>query len=295
MTAQSPRVTIGVPVYNGERYLGACLDSLLAQTFTDFTVIVCDNASTDRTAEIARDYGARDSRVRYHRNSTNIGCPRNFVRVFELSDTPYFRWASADDQSAPEFVERCMDVLDRRADVVQAYPRTLLIDAAGRIIRKYEDGVCSDAESPYDRYRHVTESIGLCNAVYGVIRSDVLRRTGILGAYIGSDVVLQEELALHGKILELPEYLLLRRMHPEAQSAMSDAARTAHYDPASTSRKSSSPWRHLWERTQVVKRAPIAITEKARIMSYLARKAIMSRERYGRELMTNARRLLRLA
>src|SRR5438128_763235 len=129
MNSRTPLLTIGVPVYNGERYLEACLDSLLAQTFEDFLIIICDNASTDRTQEIARAYCSRDRRVRYHLNAKNIGCPRNFVKVFELSNTPYFRWAAADDLSAPQLVEQCIRVLQERADVVQAYPRTLFIDA----------------------------------------------------------------------------------------------------------------------------------------------------------------------
>lgn len=284
MTAPSPRVTIGVPVYNGERYLPACLDSLVAQTFTDLEIIVCDNASTDRTAAIAAAYAARDARVRYHRNPTNIGCPLNFTRVFELCRTPFFRWASADDLSAPTFVERCVEVLDARPEVVQVYPRTLFVDGEGRVTGEYVDDIYTTETRPSDRYVHVTRRLRRCNAIYGVIRSDVLRRTAVLDAYIGSDIPFQAELALYGGIYEVPEALFFRRMHANAQSAMSDDDRARHYDPAAITRTTSSLWRHLFERVRGVSRAPIAWSEKARILQFLARDALMSREGYASEL-----------
>jgi glycosyltransferase involved in cell wall biosynthesis len=293
MSTRIPLVTIGVPVYNGERYLAACLDSLLAQTFEDFVIIVCDNASTDRTAEIVRDCCIRDARVRYHRNAENIGCPRNFVRVFELCETPYFRWAAADDVSAPESLERCMEAIASDPDVVQVYPRTLLINGDGNVTGTYADDVHAIAARPSERYRRVSERIRLCNAIYGVIRTDVLRRTGALGNYIGSDIVLQSELALYGKILELPEHLFLRRMHPDAQSAMSDEERARHYDPAAVEPQKSSQWRHLFERTRSVFRAPIGFSERVRVLKYLARNSIIFRHQFVAELLASARAALR--
>src|SRR4051812_17741515 len=69
----APRVSIGLPVYNGGRYVRAAIESLLSQTFTDFELIICDNASSDQTQSICTAFAARDPRVRYHRNATNIG------------------------------------------------------------------------------------------------------------------------------------------------------------------------------------------------------------------------------
>jgi glycosyltransferase involved in cell wall biosynthesis len=293
MTTRSPVVTMGVPVYNGERYLSACLDSLLAQTFEDFVVIVGDNASTDRTQEIARDYCSRDPRVRYHRNPVNVGCPRNFVKVFELSDTPYFRWAAADDLTAPQMLEQCIAILDGRPEIVQAYPRTLLIDENANVTGMHADDIHAVDDRPSERYIRVTDRIELCNAIYGVIRSDVLRRTAVLGPYIGSDITLQAELALYGRIWEVPEYLFLRRMHPQAQSAMSDEDRAKHYDPTASAPKISSQWRHLLERTRSVLRAPIPLTEKARIVKFLGRNSIRSRDKFSAELIRNLRLSLR--
>src|SRR5436190_12174806 len=94
---RDPIVSIGLPVFNGERYLRQALDSLLGQDFQDFELIISDNASTDRTAEICRAYVAKDRRIRYYRNESNIGSAPNYRRVFELARGEFFKWCSHDD------------------------------------------------------------------------------------------------------------------------------------------------------------------------------------------------------
>ena len=105
-----PRVSVGLPVYNGERFLAQAIDSVLQQTHSDLELVISDNASTDRTEEICRSYTTQDSRVRYFRSSANIGACRNFSRVFELSRAPYFKWACYDDICVPGFLEKCVAV-----------------------------------------------------------------------------------------------------------------------------------------------------------------------------------------
>ena len=96
-----PRVSVGIPVFNGERFLAETIESILAQTFKDFEIVISDNASTDRTEEICRSYAARDPRIRYNRNDTNRGAAWNHNRVFELARGEYFKWQSHDDFCAP--------------------------------------------------------------------------------------------------------------------------------------------------------------------------------------------------
>jgi glycosyltransferase involved in cell wall biosynthesis len=127
-----PRVTIGVPVFNGESFLAETLDSLLNQTFSDFEVVISDNASTDRTEEICRAYTARDPRVRYCREVVNRGAAWNHNRVFELARGEYFKWNSADDLCAPEFLARCVAALDRDSAAVTAVSETVEIDERGK-------------------------------------------------------------------------------------------------------------------------------------------------------------------
>ena len=86
------RVSIGLPVYNGEKYLEQALISILSQTYTDFELIISDNASTDRTQAICREYAAKDPRIRYYCNEENLGAAPNHNRVFELASGEYFKW-----------------------------------------------------------------------------------------------------------------------------------------------------------------------------------------------------------
>ena len=120
----SPRVTIGVPVRNGESEINACLACLSSQTFRDLAIIVYDNASTDRTPEIVAAAMQKDPRISYFRHETNIGALPNFAAVLAAAESPYFMWRAFDDLSDAAYVERLVAALDVHADAVLAAPRT---------------------------------------------------------------------------------------------------------------------------------------------------------------------------
>jgi len=210
-----PRISIGLPVYNGERYLIETLESIIAQSFEDFELVISDNASTDRTPEICKDYSLNDGRIRYYRNEENIGAAGNYNRVFALSSGTYFKWISHDDLSAPTFLENCVEVLDCEPDVVLCYPKTVLIDENGKEIRYCHDGLNLFQETPHRRLSSYLNSINLANAVFGLIRSETLRKTRLIGSYTGSDYVLLLEICLQGKFHEIPKPLFFRREHGE--------------------------------------------------------------------------------
>jgi len=111
--SRKPRVSVGMPVYNCERYVAEAIESHLRQTYTDFELVITDNASTDRSEEICRAYASRDPRIKYHRNPENLGAGGNFRRCFELAQGDYFRWTPSDDVVGPELLELCVEVLDR--------------------------------------------------------------------------------------------------------------------------------------------------------------------------------------
>jgi len=210
----SPRVSIGLPVRNGERYLEAALDSLLAQTFTDFELVISDNASTDATPSICRAYAARDARIRYSRLEKDIGGFPNHNRVVELSVGEYFTWGSHDDLRAPDHLAQCVAVLDRDPGVVLCFSRVQEIDERvnprpGR--REFLANVASS--DPNERWWDLVNGDWVYDPIYGVIRRDVLRRTGLLRPYWDSDRVLLAELALHGRFQRLEEALFFRRVH----------------------------------------------------------------------------------
>jgi glycosyltransferase involved in cell wall biosynthesis len=245
MSSQEPLVTIGVPVYNGEAMLGDMLVSLEAQTFKRFKVVICDNASTDRTPEIAQAFCARDPRFTYHRNPENIGAAPNFNRVFELGHTtPYFKWAPHDDLYAPTWLERCVELLEQDPTATIAWSVVTVRDEVGdgRALdhASYGRGVEASYRDDQGRQcwtmgpRHLAEGddparrlseklnrmIG-CFAFLGLIRTEALLRTNLHRSYDGADRSLLAELVLLGRCRQVPEPLYINRYHKTAGRSLS--------------------------------------------------------------------------
>ncbi|OGF82224.1 hypothetical protein A3B18_02805 [Candidatus Giovannonibacteria bacterium RIFCSPLOWO2_01_FULL_46_13] len=109
-------VTIGMPVRNGSERLHVSLDSLLAQTHKNFEFLISDNASTDNTEEIIKNYQEKDNRIKYFRQPENIGFVRNAAFVLNKSSAEYFMWASHDDWWAPTFIEKMIEALEKNPD-----------------------------------------------------------------------------------------------------------------------------------------------------------------------------------
>jgi len=218
MNRPKPRISIGLPVYNGERYLAEALDSLLAQSYSEFELIISDNASTDGTETICRRYAMEDERVRYFRNSTNIGIGRNFNRVFELSTGEYFKWASADDLCKPEHLAACLRTIESDEKIVLVYPKTSFIDEKGAPLAIDDPGWDLRADSAHERLRYVICAYHWVNPHYGLIRASALAKTRLMPTYPGGDYRLLGELSLQGKFVEIPDKVFFRRIHPWASS-----------------------------------------------------------------------------
>ena len=232
-----PRVTIGVPVYNCARHLPAALDSLLAQTFTDFELLVSDNASTDETAAIIHRYRRRDSRIRYVRHERNAGAPANWNYVAREARGQYLKWASGNDLAAPAMLARAVEVLDREPAVVLCYGRTELIDEAGASLGIYGGDIEARATRPSSRFIHVCRRLVMNNAQNGLVRLGAVRRTRFNPLYPHGDMVFMAELAMLGHFVLLPEVLFYRRWTPEsASSKFGEAARREFYAPGNRSR-----------------------------------------------------------
>lgn len=208
----SPKVTVGLPVYNGERYLRETIESILAQDFEDFELLVSDNASTDDTPSILAQYAARDGRVVVHRQPSNLGAASNYNWLANNAAGEYFKWASADDLLRPTLLSRCVTVLDQNPDVVLAYPKTTLVGPDGRALRDHEDGLHLPQPQSWLRLRDFALNRWLCNPCFGLMRTLVARSTGLIRPTISSDVTFLAEMALAGPIHEVPERLFLRRV-----------------------------------------------------------------------------------
>lgn len=255
MAKDRPRVSIGLAVYNGERYLREAIDSILAQTFADFELIVSDNASTDGTAEICREYASRDDRVRLHRNDRNIGGANNENLTFKLARGEYFRWAAYDDVLAPDLLARTVAVLDAVPSVVLCHSQVVEIDQYGVPIRVTSQPR-AQADRPHERFRELLYRDHDCAATYGLVRSAVLRRTRLQQNYTDSDRTLLCELSLYGKFYEIPEPLFYKRLHPRNQY-IDWRARMAWFDPALKGQIVFPNWMQFCDYVTTIARVPL--------------------------------------
>jgi glycosyltransferase involved in cell wall biosynthesis len=291
---KTPTVTIAMPVYNGDKYIRMSLDSILAQTYSDFELIISDNASTDGTETICREYLRRDKRIRYNRFTENLGAAKNYNYLYEMSTGKYFRWSNHDDLWAPTNLEKCIEVLEKDGKVILCYPKTAIIDENGSIIRKYDDNLDLRSSSAKDRFIHFYKNIGLSNVLFGLIRSDILKKTSLLGNYIGSDIILIGELSLYGRFHEIPEYLFYRRFHSKASSSdKSTDSQQEFFDPKTKGKIAFPSLRHPYQHFISISRSPIEFGEKSILYYKILRNTISDRNNIAREFIFNAKRIIR--
>jgi glycosyltransferase involved in cell wall biosynthesis len=271
-----PKVSIGLPVYNGERFVAAAIESVLGQTFAGLELVISDNASTDRTEEICRDYAARDTRVRYSRNSSNIGVNPNFRRVFRLARAEYFKWVAHDDLQTADFLEKAVPVLDSNPHIVVCYPRVAVINERGEHITSRSYGLDPDLARngrPQDRLEKILWINWGSPPIYGLMRSSVLARTPLLATTYAADQVLLAELALHGGFHELPEELLLHREHAN-RSVHVNPSRLAlmrFQDPSNSTGVIFPAWRVMRDYFAAVNRAPLDWHSRMTCRKYILR------------------------
>ncbi len=264
MKAAAP-ITIGMPVYNGEPFLGAAIDSILGQTFGDFVLVVSDNGSSDATGEIVRSYAERDERVRYLHSPENRGAAWNYNRVFEECESPFFKWAASDDMLAPTCVERCFEMLSNAPPtVVLVFPLTRLIGADGIGVRDLDDRMNVRESTPHARLGHVVMNVVWGNLVFALMVSDALRRTRGHGSYPSSDWVLLAELAMLGEFWRVPEPLFLRRVHEGmSRRANTTTREVAQWFDPSNEGKEGELRRLFVEHFEAIRHAPLSRTERS--------------------------------
>ena len=264
----APLVTVGLPVRDGAEHLVTALDSLLGQTLEDIEVIVADNASTDATVEICRERAASDPRVRLVLSDVNRGAAWNYNRLVPLARGRYFTWAAHDDVRDPRALEACATVLDEDRGVVLAYPRTITIDGSGQVLDPgFVDDLDHPEPEPHRRLARYARHKGEQHAVFGVIRTSVLRRTRLIARCWGGDIPLLAELLLHGRFHEVPERLFLRRYHPGTSMLAhgDDAAAVVRwFDPRRGGRLPLPRTRLLGEVTVRLLTAPVPAPVRAR-------------------------------
>ena len=285
-----PTLTIGMPVYNGAAYIAEAIESILAQTYRDFELIISDNASTDDTAAIARGFAARDPRVRYRRNARNVGLSANNNLLVPLARGRLFKWAPCDDVLRPEYLERCVAVCDADPDVVLVHPDTQFVDGTGAPLDITDPGWHLTSGDPSERLRFAILADHYMNAILGVIRTDALRRTRLLPRYAGGDYRLIAELSLLGTFVMVPERLYVRRVHGGSTAGNVKNSRWLRTYWSGTRRSMSAPqWRLFRDRAGIVVRAPIPGRRKAILLTDLVRMMRLRWRRLLGELVEAAR------
>jgi hypothetical protein len=282
-TESIPRVSIGLPVYNGDDHLAEAIESVLSQTYQNFELVICDNASTDRTEEICRKYAAQDSRVRYHRNSENIGATGNFRRTFELASAEFFNWLSHDDLLGSKYLESCLAAFDRSpANVVLCFSPQVRLTYEGDVWRDKDRMAWYEANPPYDRVSFerlmLVPDRRIPPMLFGLARREALAQTALLRPLVYADLMLIPELRLLGEFREIDEPLFFRRSHRISEDGKDSRARSVpdelkFYDPKSKSRTRTeldAQFVLLRERMHAVSRTSLPAVRRARYVAAIA-------------------------
>ncbi|AFZ44049.1 glycosyl transferase family 2 [Halothece sp. PCC 7418] len=328
MRYSNPILTLGMPIYNGERFLRETLESILNQTFENFELIISDNASTDKTQAICQEYAAQDQRICYYCNDDNLGAARNYNRVFQLSKGTYFKWVAHDDLLAPEYLERCIEVLEQNSALVLCYSRTIFIDQEGNEIRKASSNLLQlTSPKPHQRfeqYQKLFFNKGRLDRqgsnlkekpikadsdltqhhpagdrwlpIFGVIRSNLLKGTPLIASYVNSDAILLGELALLGQFYEVPEYLFRYRDYGEASGRKHNGyyEYNVWFDPVNKNKIVMPLWRWFWEYLAAIQRSPLNRSETTLCYAQMAQWLRWMWQRLAKELLITSLRALKI-
>lgn len=270
-----PRLSVGLPVYNGSGYVAESIEALLGQTFEDFELIISDNASTDDTGEVCRRYEKADSRVRYYRQPRNVGLAPNHNFCVEQARGELFKWAAGDDLYARNLLETCVAALNEYPQVVLAHSWTAMIDGDGKVFQANAYPLTTSAPRAPERFRSVLNDSG-GDDDGGVMRKEVLLRTAMKESYHHADRTIIAELALYGPFYQVPDWLYFRRDHPDRaeRAHPSIRGRCANMDPRRGNRWSNPVPRLLAEYVaayvRMIHRAPLSQAERRECYRYLA-------------------------
>lgn len=246
-----PTVSIGLPVFNGERFLARAVDSVLAQTYEDWELLISDNGSEDATVTIAQQYASRDPRIRLRVNERNMGAVANFESVFQETSGRFFMWLAYDDWLDPNYLDRCVLVLQDRPDFVMAFAGMNVVDDTGLPFRYRTEPIDGAAStSIVARFHAILWGLGdPTSPVFGVVRREAMEQTGRIRNANEPDRILIGELSLLGRIHQEPD-LLFYHYGPPGHTARDN---WAWLDPRNrgtrrfaTFRIISHQWNAIW-------------------------------------------------
>jgi len=222
-----PKVSIGLPVYNGEKFIRKKLESLLTQTFKDFEIIISDNASTDSTSHICEEFAKKDKRIKYIKQEKNMGAVWNYNFVLKEAKYDYFLWVAADDILSPKFIEKNVNILETKNNVICSVNRmkmfgkmtdylefnpndSLFTQLLKRIKRNFAHMDSYPASGPYEK--KIREFLKKCRhnqAFYGVYRTKQLRQcNATIESFLGNDATFVLNLLRYGDLHVIDEVMM---------------------------------------------------------------------------------------
>ncbi len=268
--SHTPVVSIGLPVFNGANFLSDAIESILAQDFQDFELIIADNASTDDTPKICQHYAALDPRVRVIRHPRNIGAAKNYNYVVNCASGEFFKWAAHDDVLGPQFLSTCLKGFEQHGEAaVLVYPNFNLVDADMTPIAANNTFVHTTAACPATRLQETLSGLGVVTSVFGVYRRKALMKTRLIGSFISSDFALLVESALLGHVVRLGgDVQFSRRLHDGTSRAHKTSSQILEwFDPDAV--LDGDPNRRLkWEYLRSVLAIP-GLSRRQRFKAFL--------------------------
>jgi glycosyltransferase involved in cell wall biosynthesis len=291
MLETQPRVTIGVPVYNGVQTMRIALESILTQTYGDFLLMISDNASEDGTREICEEYQKADDRIRYIRQPTNLGVVRNANGLLCRAETEFFMWHAVDDVSLPRMLEACVAAIDERDEAVLAYVQAEPIDETGCTLPSTPHPLDLGSPEVVRRFEACLNPMEYTeNVIYGLMRRASVLRTQLHGDFGGGDRALCAELSLYGPFARVNETLFQRRVESQRKSR----AEIEFYNTGRNQSVNLREWRILRHNLASVARAPLPTAQRIRLFGALLRRLGRCRFDYLAELKGGVRAVLRI-
>jgi glycosyltransferase involved in cell wall biosynthesis len=213
---KAPLISIGLPVFNGEKYIQQALDSLLAQSYDNYELNISDNASTDGTGEVCRLYAAKDNRVHYYRQPRNVGMMENWRYVLQLASGEYFMWVAHDDCWSMNYIETLLACLLACPKAILSAGRTLYIDVDGNPQRlDPDDAPVHNDNGNLSTAKQMLQQHAAQGWLHGLFRRDELLRlvpTFFAADPWGADIVFMLELCLRQEIVGSDAAVMYKRV-----------------------------------------------------------------------------------
>ncbi len=221
-----PRLTIGVPAYNNASTLRTTIESLLAQSFGDFRLLISDDNSKDETQEICRALVKSDERIDYIRQPQNLRY-QNFGYLLRQARTEFFMWGAGDDRWQPEYLEACLRELDAHTSLVLAVSK-VQFEENGKAIGLSSGTYPLLGTPPQNLHRYFSQPDDN-SRMYGVFRTQPGQNSFPTHSFHAYDWAFSAATLRFGQHAEIPEILMYRDKTPTekyTEMARTDAHNT---------------------------------------------------------------------